>query len=242
MVRIGTSGWSYDHWQGLLYPERTPVGKRLPYYLERYDTVEINATYYRWPAETTFKKWAETFPEGFTAAVKASRGISHFARLNNPERWLSRMEAGLLHLGPKLGPLLVQLPGNFARNVQRLDDFLGKVPEGIRVAMELRHPSWDDEAVYEVLERRRAAYCVMSGPGLDCLARATTDLAYVRFHGSAAAPMYQGGYTEDELREWAEIIHAWRGEGRAVFAYFNNDAHGWALRNADRLREILGIG
>lgn len=238
-VRIGTSGWSYDHWQGILYPERTPVGKRLPYYIQRYDTVEVNATYYRWPTEAAFQDWYRSTPEGFLVSVKASRGLSHFAKLNNPERWLDRMADGLRHLHEKRGPLLVQLPHFFPPNLERLDQFLAKVPDWIRVAMEFRHPEWHQEEVFRILERHNAAYCVMSGARLPCVLRATADFVYVRFHGPDAEHLYAGSYPDNDLRWWTDRIHEWLAQGRDVLGYFNNDPYGWALNVADRLRALV---
>jgi uncharacterized protein YecE (DUF72 family) len=121
----------------------------------------------------------------------------------------------------------------------RLDAFLDHVPASIRVAVELRHPSWNDTAVYQLLERHRAAYVVMSGEGLACVPRATTDLVYVRMHGPVEDPMYTGSYSNDELRRWANRITQWDSEGKDVWMYFNNDLGGHAVRNALSIRELL---
>ncbi len=137
-IHIGTSGWSYDHWQGLLYPENTPVGKRLPYYLARYDTVEVNSTYYRWPADSVFAGW-NRLPAGFVMTVKAARGLSHYARLNNPQEWMERMAQGIAGLGEHMGVLLVQLPPQFACDYDALEGFLRRLPPGLKVAVEFRH-------------------------------------------------------------------------------------------------------
>src|SRR5688572_22214083 len=139
---VGTSGWSYDHWQGILYPHNTPVKDRLRYYLERYDTLEINATFYRWPRDVVFSNWRQRLPERFLMTVKASRGLSHRAKLWSPERWLEITERSLRCLGEKLGLLLIQLPPNFGYDCERLRYFLEKKPCWIRTAMEFRHPSW----------------------------------------------------------------------------------------------------
>jgi uncharacterized protein YecE (DUF72 family) len=143
-------------------------------------------------------------------------------------------------LGVHHGVLLVQLHPEQRRDDARLDGFLASVPESIRVAVELRHPSWDDLAVYAVLESRRAAYVVMSGAGLPCIPRATTDLVYARMHGPDPDAMYAGSYSTDELRRWAGRIAEWDSAGRDVWLYFNNDPHGHAVRNAVFLRDLLG--
>src|SRR5438046_641161 len=112
-IHIGTSGWSYDHWQGVLYPNPTPVCARLDYYVQRFQTVEVNATYYRWPRDSTFAHWRERVPDRFLMSVKAPRGLTHFSRLKSPEGWIERMKGGLNQLNCRLGAVLVQLPPQF---------------------------------------------------------------------------------------------------------------------------------
>jgi uncharacterized protein YecE (DUF72 family) len=237
---IGTSGWSYDHWEGLVYPPRAPARARLDHYLARYRTVELNVSYYRWPSEATFADWAARLPPNFLMSVKASRGLTHFRRLASPEGWLARMEAGLRHLGDHLGPLLVQLPAWLEYDHARLEYFLARATPRLRVAMELRHPSWQREEVFALLERHGAAYCVMSGAGLPCVLRATAPFVYVRLHGPDPSHLYGGAYSDQDLRWWADRMNEWAAQGRTVFAYFNNDGGGNAVRNADTLRALLG--
>ncbi|WP_156690231.1 DUF72 domain-containing protein [Mycobacterium sp. Marseille-P9652] len=239
-VRIGTSGWSYNHWAGMLYRPGLPPALRLERYVEVFDTVELNASFYRWPKDSTFAGWRERLPAGFTMSVKAHRGLTHYRRLASPEPWIERFERCWELLGDRHGVLLVQLHPEQQRDDARLDAFLAAVPESIRVAVELRHPSWNDPAVYALLEARRAAYVVMSGAGLACIPRATTDLVYVRMHGPDPDAMYAGSYPDSELRRWADLIADWEGEGRDVWMYFNNDLGGHAVRNALTLREMLG--
>ena len=236
-VRIGTSGWSYDHWGGVLYPRGASSLKRLDAYAREFDTVEVNNTFYRWPRDEVFNTWRERTPEGFLFTVKASRGLTQFRKLNDPDAWLERMGSGLARLEEKRGILLFQLPPHFPCDLGRLDGFLARL-EGRRVAVEFRHPSWDREETYAVLERRRAAYCVMSGANLPCVLRATTDFVYVRLHGPDRHHLYGGCYSESDLSWWADRIGEWRSQGRDVFAYFNNDGHGYAVRNAKRLKEL----
>jgi uncharacterized protein YecE (DUF72 family) len=237
---IGTSGWSYDHWQGVLYPERTPVSRRLDYYFQRYQTVEVNSTYYRWPGDSTFEGWRRRLPDSFLMSVKAPRGLTHFSRLYSPEAWLERMDDGLRKLGDRLGVVLVQLPPQFACDLARLDYFLAQTPAWWKVAMEFRHPSWHQEAVFALLERHGAAYCVMSGARLPCILRATAPFVYVRLHGPDAEYLYGGSYSDDDLHWWAERMREWVAQQRDVYAYFNNDWAGTAVRNADSLKAILG--
>ena len=238
-VRIGTSGWSYDHWAGVLYRPGLPVAKRLARYVEVFDTVELNASFYRWPPEATFTGWHNRLRAGFTMSVKAHRGLSHFRRLSSPEPWVERIERCQQALGDRREAVLVQLHPDMQRDDTRLEHFLRLVPAWIRIAVELRHPSWDHPAVYDLLERYRTAYVVMSGPRLPCVLRATADFVYVRMHGPDTDTMYAGSYTADDLRWWAERIREWRAQDRRVLMYFNNDGHGNAVRNAMDLRAEL---
>jgi uncharacterized protein YecE (DUF72 family) len=238
-MRIGTSGWSYDHWTDVLYPSGLPSARRLDRYVEEFDTVELNASFYRWPKDSTFSGWREQLPAGFTMSVKAHRGLTHYRRLNDPAQWISRFESCWQALGNHRGALLVQLHPEQRRDDDRLDSFLGSMPASIRVAVELRHPSWNDAGVDALLERHRAAYVVMSGAGLPCLPHATTDWVYIRMHGCDPDEMYAGSYSADNLRRWADQIAEWDRQGRDVWVYFNNDVCGYAVRNAIFLRGLL---
>jgi uncharacterized protein YecE (DUF72 family) len=240
LIRIGTSGWSYDHWEGVLYPPGTPLPQRLDFFLQRFDTVEVNSSYYHWPRDTTFVHWQERLPEEFLMSLKAPRGLTHFTRLYSPERWIARIGRGLEALGPKLGIFLLQLSPQFAYDEARLEYFLQQWPRAFRLAVEFRHPSWHREEVFGLLERSGAAYCVMSGAHLPCILRATAPFVYLRLHGPDPHHLYGGSYSEDDLRWWADRIREWQAMGRDLFAYFNNDWGGNAVRNADTLRGLLG--
>jgi uncharacterized protein YecE (DUF72 family) len=242
VIRIGTSGWSYDHWDGVLYPPGLPVAKRLARYVDEFDTVELNASFYRWPKDATFAGWRQRLPEGFTMSVKAHRGLTHYRRLRSPEPWVERFERCWNALGDRHEALLVQSHPDLERDDERLQHFLDVMPDGISVAMELRHSSWDDETVYTILERHNAAYVVMSGAGLRCVPRATSDLVYIRLHGPDQDSMYEGSYPEEELRRWADRVLAWQREERRVLVYFNNDLGGHAVRNARTLKEMVAPG
>ena len=237
-VHIGTSGWSYDHWVDILYPRQASCLERLDAYARHFDTVEVNNTFYRWPKDEVFATWHGRLPERFIVSAKASRGLTQFRKLNDPEPWLERMESGLVLLAEKRGVLLFQLPPHFGIALDRLDHFLGLGPGDRRVAVEFRHPSWDVEEAFAVLERHNAAYCVTSGANLPCVLRATADFVFVRLQGPDREHMYAGSYSEADLRWWADRIGEWR--GRDVYAYFNNDGHGHAVRNALRLKELVG--
>jgi uncharacterized protein YecE (DUF72 family) len=239
-VSIGTSGWSYDHWDGVLYPPGTPPRDRLALYVRRFDTVELNASFYRWPRTATFASWRRRLPPGFGLSVKAPRGLTHAKKLYAPEVWIERMVSCWHELGDRRAVLLVQMHPAHERDDARLDYFLSLLPEWMRVAVEFRHPSWHVDEVFALLERRGAAYCVMSGAQLPCVLRATAPFVYVRMHGPDREHLYAGSYPEQDLRWWADRIREWSAGGRDVYVYFNNDGHGHAVRDAEALRRLVG--
>jgi uncharacterized protein YecE (DUF72 family) len=240
-IHIGTSGWSYGHWAGVLYPDGLPPGRRLDYYLPRFRTAELNASYYRWPSDASFEHWRRRLPPDFLLSVKAPGALTHVKRLFAPERWLARIARSLTRLGTRRGVLLVQLPPGAEPDEARLAYFLGRLPRDLRVAVEFRNPGWHYDRVFELLEQHGAAYCVMSGARLPCILRATARFVYVRLHGPDASHLYAGSYSDDDLRWWADRIREWRDQDRDVFAYFNNDDGGNAVRNALTLRELVGV-
>jgi uncharacterized protein YecE (DUF72 family) len=239
---IGTSGWSYDHWENVLYPPGTPAGRRLELYTGVFSTVELNASFYRWPKNSTFAGWNRRLPEGFRMSVKASRGLTHAKKLYAPEVWADRMAGSWHELRDRRGTVLVQLPPGQGRDDARLDWFLAGLPPWMQVAVEFRHDSWVHPDVFALLRSHGAAYCVMSGAGLPCVLEATSDVVYVRFHGPDAHHLYAGSYPDADMAWWAERIREWDDAGREVYAYFNNDGDGHAVRNALTLRRFLTGG
>jgi uncharacterized protein YecE (DUF72 family) len=239
-VRIGTSGWSYDHWTPTLYPRGLASGKRLETYAQSFDTVELNGSFYHWPRAAALAGYRDRLPRGFRLSVKAPRGLTHARRLRDPEVWVERITDAWSALGARAGVLIVQLHPDLERDDERLRHFLSLLPKRMRVAVEFRHDSWLDDEVFALLEEHGAAYCVMSGPGLPCELRATADFVYLRFHGPDGSPIYAGSYSDDDLRWWADRIREWIHQGRDVYAYFNNDGSGNAVRNALTLRDLLG--
>ncbi|WP_080056234.1 DUF72 domain-containing protein [Spirosoma aerolatum] len=238
-LHIGTSGWSYEHWQGVLYPPGTPVYRRLAYYTQRFQTVELNSSFYRWPKQTTFAGWRQRLPDGFLLTVKAPRGLTHAKRLYAPEVWLDRIKACWHELGEKRAVLLVQLPPNQACDYDRLAYFLEQIPHWMRVAVEFRHTSWQQESIFQLLEQHQTAYCIMSGAHLPCILRATAPFVYIRMHGPDTQYLYGGSYSDDDLHWWADRLHEWDRMGKEVFVYFNNDGGGNAVRNAETLRRFV---
>jgi uncharacterized protein YecE (DUF72 family) len=241
-VRVGTSGWSYDHWEPELYPHGLPAGDRLARYAAVFPTVELNSSFYRWPRPEQFSSWQRRLPDGFLLSVKAPRGLTHARKLLEPETWIERIGAGWHELDGKRAVLLVQLAPSHPRDDARLDYFLRLIPRWIRVAVEFRHPSWHCEEIFALLANRGAAYCAMSGADLPCVLRVTTDFAYVRMHGPDHHHLYAGSYSDDDLRWWGDRIREWDTAARDVFVYFNNDGDANAVRNARSLRGLLTPG
>ena len=181
VIRIGTSGWSYDHW----HPAAAGGTSRrvlLALYAAAFGTAELNSSFYRWPRPAAFGSWRDRLPEGFRLSVKAPRGLTHARKLYAPEAWLQRIAAGWHELGDKRAVLLVQLPPSLPRDDARLAYFLGWSRAGCAVAVEFRHHSWHCEEIFALLAEHRAAYCVMSAANLPCTLRATTDFIYLRMH------------------------------------------------------------
>jgi uncharacterized protein YecE (DUF72 family) len=239
-IWVGTSGWSYDHWEPELYPPGLPARDRLARYTGTFRTVELNSSFYRWPRPSAFGSWRRRLPEGFRLAVKAPRALTHARKLYAPEPWIQRVAEGWHELADKRAVLLVQLPPSQPRDDARLAYFLRLVPDWIRLAVEFRHPSWHCEEVFALLGKHGAAYCVMSGADLPCVLRVTTDFGYVRMHGPDHHHLYAGSYTDDDLRWWADRIREWAAVGQDVFVYFNNDGDANAVRNARALNALLG--
>lgn len=243
-LRIGCSGWNYASWKARFYPDGLPPSRWLAHYASVFDTVEVNGTFYRLPEASTFAAWREQTPAGFLMAVKASRFLTHMKRLRDPEEPLDRLLSRAASLGPRLGPLLYQLPPNFHRDLTRLEPFLAALPRtlsGTRHRLlhvfEFRHPSWYERDTYQLLERYRASMCLHDKAGSAVLEQVTGPCVYVRFHGTSGR--YHGSYGDPALRRWAgRLVDEWRG-GRHVFAYFNNDPEAVATRNALRLRELV---
>jgi uncharacterized protein YecE (DUF72 family) len=234
---IGTSGWVYRHWRGVFYPWDLRADQWLQHYAARFDTVELNNSFYRLPSEGAFQRWKEDAPAGFTYAVKASRYITHMKKLADVEEALPRFLERSRLLGDRLGPILYQLPPFWACNADRLRAFLDLLPTGLRHAFEFRHSSWLNETVFSLLEAHGAALCIVSLPEFPCLLRATAPFVYIRLHGAEAK--YGSCYSERELEWWAEQILGFLHDGKDVYAYFNNDACGYAVQNALRLRELI---
>jgi len=236
MVRIGCSGWSYQQWKGRFSPGSAPESGWLGLYAETFDTVEVNATFYRLPLRSTVAGWAARTPRTFLFAVKASRYLTHVKRLRDLPAGLARLEERIAPLreADKLGPVLWQLPASFRRDDVRLAETLARLPDG-RHAFEFRHPSWFDDDVYALLREHRAALVVADRDGLpEAPWVDTAGWWYVRLHHGRAGR--RGNYSPAELERWAERLRNRSGD---AYVYFNNDWEGFAPQNAATLRSLV---
>jgi uncharacterized protein YecE (DUF72 family) len=228
---VGTSGWQYKDWRGVLYPADVPLRRWLEEYTEHFATVEINNAFYRLPSRETFASWAGRVPADFTVAVKASRYLTHIKRLKDPEEPVHRLMSHAAGLGARLGPVLLQLPPTLRADTELLDACLSCFPSGTRVAVEPRHDSWWTPEVREVLRSRGAALCwadVLSRP-VTPLWR-TADWGYVRFHQGRAQPWPR--YGQRALESWIDRVATTWQDGDDVYTYFNNDPGGAAVGDA----------
>lgn len=234
---IGTSGWSYKHWQGLFYPQDLRSREWFSYYKEHFNTVEINNTFYHLPSEKTFRNWREQAPEGFIYAVKASRYITHMKRLRDPQLTLEKFISRVRLLGGSLGPILYQLPPRWQPDLERLRGFIEALPRDLIHIFEFRDPRWLSQSVFDLLEERNLGFCIISLPHFECPRRVTSDVVYIRLHGSRS--LYASRYSQRELEGWARYVVPLLEEGRDVYVYFNNDAFAYAVENAKELRHII---
>jgi len=237
-IRIGTSGFHYKHWKGPFYPEKLPAAKMLDFYVKRFDTVELNNSFYRLPSAEAFESWREATPSNFVFAVKASRFITHNKKLKDPEHALDNLLPRAAHLGPKLGPVLFQLPPKWRVNPSRLEGLLEILPRDLRYAFEFRELSWINAEVESILTRFDAAFCIYELAGYHSPLRITADFAYIRLHGPESGK-YQGSYSEEKLRRWASQIEQWARDLKAIYVYFDNDQAGYAAANASSLKRMV---
>jgi len=236
-IRIGTSGWHYDHWKGPFYPEDIASADLLQYYAKRFKTVEVNNTFYQLPDKDTLCAWRTTAHPRFVFAVKASRYITHMKKLKDPGKTLPSFLARVDHLGDTLGPILFQLPPRWRRNEERLAQFLDALPEDRACAFEFRDRSWYSPGVYRLLREHGAAFCIYHLAGHQSPVEATAQFVYIRLHGPGAA--YEGSYSDEALARWADRMSGWAQEGLDIYCYFDNDQSGYAPRDAFRLQSLL---
>ena len=231
-IRVGTSGYSYKEWKGTFYPDDLPAAKMLPYYGERFDSVEINNTFYRMPDAKMVAKWGEQVPDGFTFVLKAPQRITHQKRLVGAGDDLRQLfEAGEV-LGSKLGPVLFQLPPFSRKDALKLREFVAILPPERRVAFEFRHDSWFDEEIYDILRGRDIALCAADTDEVtdpDALVVPTASWGYMRLRRTEYAP--------GQLTAWAERVEkqAWSD----AYVFFKHEDEGKGPRFAVEFRAQL---
>ena len=231
-IWVGTSGYNYPEWKGNFYPDTMPAAKMLPYYAERFPTVEINYTFYRAPNEKILDGWSKATPERFKLTLKAPKRITHDARLRDCGDPVRQFLETASTLGPKLGALLFQLPPNLKKDLALLDAFLGSFPPRVCAAFEFRHVSWLDDEVYARLRDRNLALCVADSEKLSTPVEITADYGYFRLRDE--------GYTPDDVARWAETIREKTTACGEVFVYFKHEEEGKGPEFARLLIEALG--
>jgi uncharacterized protein YecE (DUF72 family) len=243
MIHIGTSGYNYPHWwNGTFYPAHLPQRKWLEFYADYFDTVELNVSFYRLPTKEVFQGWYKRTPKRFSFGLKGSRFITHLKRLKECREPLSLLIDRASPLKEKLGAVLWQLPPRFRFQKDRLEEFcvlLSTLPrsKSLRHAFEFRDESWFCREALQLLEEFDFALCIAHGSGLPYFEAVTSGFIYLRLHGGET--LYGSDYSDRELTQWAEKILGWEKKGKTVFVYFNNDAYGFAVKNALLLKKML---
>ncbi|HTV97843.1 MAG TPA: DUF72 domain-containing protein [Steroidobacteraceae bacterium] len=233
-IWVGTSGYNYPEWRGTFYPDKFPTAKMLPYYAERFATVEINYTFYRTPNAKILAGWSEATPARFKLTLKAPKRITHTARLENCTELLQYFVRTAQTLGPKLGTLFFQLPPYFKKDLGVLGAFLEELPADVQSAFEFRHRSWLEDDVYECLKAKGVALCVAESEKLSTPVQITANYAYFRLRDQ--------GYTPSDLGRWADTIRAKTGACRDVYVYFKHEESGTGPAFARTLLDALEPG
>jgi len=236
-VFIGTSGFMYRHWKEAFYPQGLPQREWFLYYVKQFDTVELNVSFYRLPKKETFVSWRKKAGKKFVFSVKGSRYITHIKRLKDCQKPVKTFFKNASGIKNKNDVVLWQLPPRFKENIERLSQFLKVLPKDWRHAFEFRDSTWLTAKVYELLRKHNAAIVFQDYPDWPIAEKITADFVYLRFHGKTH--LYTSCYTEKELKNWAEKIKGWREKGLDCYAYFNNDALGYAIENARDLKKML---
>jgi uncharacterized protein YecE (DUF72 family) len=238
-ILIGTSGWSYASWRGPFFPREVMVKHHLQFYATQFSTAELNGVFYRTPTIEAVRGWRDNTPDDFVFAWKASKFITHWKRLTDKSRnSLALLESRLRILGPKAGPVLLQLPPMFTANYDRLASFLRLLQARRRYAFEFRHPSWYQPAVLRLLREHDISLCLSDHHDAPAPWQVTASFVYVRGHGPGGR--YKGHYSDRTLRSWARDIAKWKRGGRDVYVYFDNDQKSAAPADALRLMKLTG--
>jgi len=255
-VFVGTSGFAYSHWRGIFYPQDLSPKDWFSYYTKYFDTVELNVSFYRLPRKEAFASWRKKAGDKFVFAIKGWRMITHIRKLKKCQEEIKKFFEAANGLKSQISNVksqnqisnlksknlnkdivLWQLPPSLKFDSFRLADFLAMLPENWRYAFEFRHPSWGNEKTWEILREYKAAVVFQDFPGWPIFDEITADFVYLRFHGKES--LYSSCYTEKELKDWAKKIKNWQKQGLDVYVYFNNDALGYAIENAKKLKALI---
>ena len=234
MIHLGTSGWYYDDWTEAFYPTDIKKGEWLPYYAKKFDTVEVNASFYRLPFKNMVKGWRNKTPDDFLLTFKGSRVVTHRKKLNDVKEYLNRF-FDRIKLAEKIGVVLWQLPPNLKKDLNRLEQFLTLLDSDLKQCVEFRHESWFDDETYDLLGKYNVAFCIISAPKLPTPVEVTADFAYIRWHG--VNDWYKHDYSKKELSKWADTIKDLDVDD--IFGYFNNDYNANAPKNCLQLKDLL---
>lgn len=243
-LRIGTSGWNYKHWKGLFYPDGVAQKRWLEFYSQHYNTAEVNYSFYRLPKPQTYDNWRMNSPDDFLFTLKCSRLITHTKRLNVLGDLWQNFLANAVHLENKLGPILCQFPESFQVDALRLNEFLATARSAIehsldiRLAVEFRHESWFTKEIYRLLEKHNVAMVIADSAEYPRVDVVTADFAYYRYHGPTR--LFASSYSRAQLEEEAVKMRKCLRKDLDVFAYFNNDGYGYAIKNSLLLKSLLG--
>jgi uncharacterized protein YecE (DUF72 family) len=235
---IGTSGWTYDDWNGPFYPQNLPRSRWLEYYASQFSTVEINATFYGTFKDQTYQNWRKRVPPDFSYVLKAPRLITHRKYLLEAEEQIKTFWNSVLNLEEKLGLILLQVAPDTPYDLERLERALLAFPDPQKVAVEFRSKIWQTGETFNLLTCLGAVYCSADAPGYELVDWLTSKTGYIRLHGRHS--WYSYNYSEDELQEIARFARQLGAQGaQRIYIFFNNDYHANAPHNARRLAEIL---
>lgn len=233
---VGTSGWTYGNWSGAFYPEGMKAAERLTFYARRFNAVELNASFYRAPSQAMIDAWNRRLPDGFRLAAKGARAVTHFKKLEDCREPIAAF-CERVHQIRALKVLLWQFPPSLAKDISRLEAFLGDLPVSLRHAVEFRHASWWGNDVADVFQRHNVAMAALSHPQLPDTIYPTADFLYARFHG-LGKQLYRYDYSRHELAVWADRLKPYLRDHK-VYAFFNNTFYPHAPGNAEVLRDLL---
>lgn len=235
---IGTSGFYYNDWAGKFYPDEVKKKDWLKYYAGHFNTVEINNSFYRLPKKTSFEKWDANTPDGFKFTLKGSRYVTHRKKLNDAKETVGNFYEAIAPMAEKTACVLWQLPGNLHFNKDKLTNFAKACSSEYINVIEFRHTSWFKEECFELLRKHNLTFCMLSAPGdLPEDTIETSDTAYLRFHGKDENNWYRYNYSKQQLNKWANKLKKLKASD--TYIYFNNDYEANAIKNAQKLKELL---